>query len=154
MRASAINRGTIVPLHMRVDLPNWIAPLKRYLMVGALTTIVSFTIIFLLMQFLAVNVYMANAIGYAAGVVIGFVLNRHWTFSSNDRWLPSFCRWLFILAIAYTANLATVWVFIDSLGLNRYASQFAGLPVYLVVGFAGSRMFAFPTDAPAIARTE
>jgi putative flippase GtrA len=85
----------------------------------------------------------ANVIGYCAGVICSFVLNRRWTFASQAAWLPELARFLLVLGIAYAANIATVLSLIHQFGTNRYLAQALGTIPYTAIGYVGSRLFAF-----------
>jgi putative flippase GtrA len=76
-------------------------------------------------------------------VACSFALNRRWTFASRGAWFPELLRFLLVVSIAYTANLATVLVATQLLGLNRYLAQALGILPYTAIGYVGSRAFAF-----------
>ena len=65
---------------------------------------------------------------------------------------PAFIRFLVIVLLAYAANLATVLIAADVLGWNRYVAQGLGVVPYVVVGYVGSRLFAFRSPARQSAR--
>jgi glycosyltransferase involved in cell wall biosynthesis len=88
----------------------------------------------------------ANAFGYTVGILLGFLLNKRWTFRSEGRMVPSFLRYLFVLAVAYAANLATVILIGEHFNINPYLDQALGIVPYTAIGFLGSRYFAFPVS--------
>lgn len=119
-----------------------IAPLIRYLTVGIANTAFSLTLIYCCMS-LGVDIYESNAVGYAAGIVLSFFLNRRWTFRHSGSIGSSFVRWLIVLAAAYTANLAAVHVAFSRFYMDPFVSQLFGIPPYVLLGYFGSRFFAF-----------
>jgi polyisoprenyl-phosphate glycosyltransferase len=117
--------------------------LIRYLLVGVVNTLVGLGIIYLAMYFLHMDLASSNALGYAIGIMVSFVLNKKWTFDSQDHLVYSFLRYLLVLAVAYMANLATVLFANSHFDLNPYLSQALGIVPYTTIGFLGSRYFAF-----------
>ena len=120
--------------------------LIRFLIVGVANTLVGLGTIYLAMYFLRLEIVQANALGYSVGILLGFALNKAWTFSSNDHIIYSFLRYLVVLAVAYIANLATVLFSNSHFGLNPYIAQALGIIPYTAIGFLGSRYFAFRTQ--------
>ncbi len=118
--------------------------LFRFLLVGIGNTLVGLSCIYFAMYFLHFELVKANAFGYAAGIMLGFVLNKTWTFNNNSHVIYSFIRYLVVLAVAFFANLKTV-LYVDAhFSLNPYLVQVAGIVPYTIIGFLGSRFFAFP----------
>lgn len=114
----------------------------RYLLVGVVNTAVGLSIIFALMH-LGVADVAANAVGYAIGLGVSFVLNGRWTFGAATLDAGRLLRFLLVVGVAYLANLAALVVVRDALGWGSHVGQLAGAAAYTAVGFAGSRRFAF-----------
>lgn len=118
----------------------------RFLLVGVANTLVGLSVIYFAMYFLGLGIVHANAFGYSVGILLGFALNKTWTFRSRDYIVSSFFRYLLVLAVAYVANLATVLFANSHFDLNPYLTQALGIFPYTVIGFLGSRYFAFRTQ--------
>lgn len=114
----------------------------RYLMVGVVNTAVGLSIIFALMH-AGVADLAANAIGYAVGLCVSFVLNGRWTFGATALDVGRLLRFLLVVGVAYFANLAALVVARDALDWGSHVGQLAGAVTYTAVGFIGSRWFAF-----------
>jgi putative flippase GtrA len=115
----------------------------RYLIVGGINTAVGLGVIYACMAIFGLNNVRSNLIGYTVGVLVSFVLNRSWTFAHGGAMLPALARFLAVLIVAYLANLATVVLLADEAGVDRFIAQAAGVPPYTLVGYLGSRFFAF-----------
>ena len=59
--------------------------LLRFLTVGVANTAIGLSSIFAAMRFLDMSEAAANALGYAIGVTLSFVVNRAWTFGDGAR---------------------------------------------------------------------
>ncbi len=117
--------------------------LGRFSIVGIVNSLLGLLVIFSA-KLLGAGDVSANALGYAVGIVVSFTLNRHWTFGARGGAGDAFLRFLLTVAAAYAANLCTVLLLIEGLGVNAYAAQACGVPVYTLCVYAGCRFFVFP----------
>lgn len=117
----------------------------RYALVGLVNTVVGLGVIYGAMYFLGFADIPANALGYMVGVIVSFLLNRQWTFRDTGPIGSALVRFLAVLLVAYFANLGTVLALVELAAVNRYLAQAAGVLPYVVVGYLGSRYFAFRT---------
>jgi putative flippase GtrA len=115
----------------------------RFSAVGVGNTLLGLTLIFALMRFGGVQYIAANAVGYAVGTVVSFVLNRSWTFYHKGRVLSSAVRWGLVIAIAYAANVFIVILSHEYFGIDRYISQGLGVFAYTCLSYLGARFYAF-----------
>ena len=126
------------------------AQLVRFLLVGAANTVVGLSFIFISMWLFRIDYRLANALGYAIGFGVSFLLNRTWTFRYRGRWSGSFARWLVVGAFGYGLNFLTVVFLHQSFGIGSYFVQVAGVFVYTIVAFLGARFFAFRDRRPQL----
>lgn len=115
----------------------------RFLTVGVVNTLFGFSVIFGLMFFLELNPAASNLVGYACGFVLGYFLNKSWSFESYDTKNKGFLRYVTVMLIAYLSNVGSVYFGIIFLGINSYAAQIAGMFVYTSVSFLGCKLFVF-----------
>lgn len=81
----------------------------KYLIVGAMNTLVTLAVIFVLKSLADINPYVANAAGYAAGLVNSFLWNRGWVFHSSGKKLHEAVRFSIGFAACYMLQFACVW---------------------------------------------
>jgi putative flippase GtrA len=117
--------------------------LGRFAIVGLANTVLGLAIIFACKALLGMPDALANFVGYATALLLGFSLNRRWTFAYDGSSATAFIRYLLVLACAYAANLATVVASISLLGIDSYLAQAAGIAPYTLTNYLGSRLFAF-----------
>jgi putative flippase GtrA len=117
--------------------------LSRFLFVGIANTLVGLAVIFAAKALAGAGDLAANASGYAVGLVLSFTLNRNWTFRDRGRLSPAALRFLLAFALAYLANLATVFGLRDLAGVDSYVAQAAGVIPYTALFFVASRVFVF-----------
>jgi putative flippase GtrA len=114
----------------------------KFVMVGALNTIVGLAVIYAA-KWMGVDDAPANAMGYAVGLCVSFVLNKSWTFAYGGPAAPAFAKFLVVIGIAYLLNLATVLGAIRVLHVNGYLAQALGIVPYTLCTYFASRDFAF-----------
>ncbi|HYW75707.1 MAG TPA: GtrA family protein [Gammaproteobacteria bacterium] len=116
----------------------------KFLLVGAVNTLIGLSTIYLLKFYFSVDDAPANAIGYMVGIVVSFSLNKKITFHHKGEILKSFFRFISVLGVAYLANLSVVELAIEVCSINSYLSQALGIVPYTLIGYLGSRLIAFP----------
>ena len=120
----------------------------RFGAVGAVSTIVGVCTIWIL-EIAGAGHLTANAGGYCIGLTFSFVLNRNWTFTRAGSLVRSAVQFLLVFLVAYSANIAAVFLFMRGFSVNTYLAQLSGMPIYTILFYLGSRHFAFgPSAAP------
>ncbi len=56
----------------------------KFCLVGGLGVVVDFGITYLAKEFLKLNKYVANSLGFICAATSNYILNRTWTFGSSD----------------------------------------------------------------------
>jgi putative flippase GtrA len=115
----------------------------RYLVVGGGNTVFGLLIIYLLKWIGGFGDVIANMIGYTCGIVASFAFNATWTFAYKGSILPALVKFVIVLLVAYLSNLIAVVTAISVFDVNAYVAQGLGIVPYTVVGYLGSRFFAF-----------
>jgi putative flippase GtrA len=115
--------------------------LMRYGLVGVANTFVGLGVILILQMLAGLDPYSANAGGYAVGLATSFLLNRAWTFRVSDRPADRLLRFMLAFAISYTANLGTLALLINPVGM--VAAQAVAVVVYSTIFFVFCRVYVF-----------
>lgn len=118
-------------------------PLGRFLGVGAANTLIGLGVIYACKRLLGFGDVLANVSGYAAGLTIGFLLNRRWTFGHTGNVRVAALRFLAVFGVAYSVNLLCVLLAIRAAGIDDYVSQAIGILPYTAIFYLGSRLYAF-----------
>jgi putative flippase GtrA len=111
-----------------------------YNIVGIANTLVGFSIIFLLM-FAGVGATLSNAIGYAIGSILSYILNKKYTFKSTSNSKMQAVKFFMVLGVSYLLNFVTLqWL----LGfLNPYIAQLFSAVVYTLSSFLLAKFIVF-----------
>lgn len=121
-----------------------------YAVTGLINTMVGLGVIFAGLALFGLPALAANAIGYAAGFAVSFVLNGKLTFRQQRLSGAMLGRFLLVCGVAYAANAVCVAALAAQ---DKYLAQLAGMAVYTVLGFLLSRAFVF-TGMPPAARPD
>ena len=120
----------------------------KFLLVGVGNTLLSLVLMFLLE---GLGYWPSTAIAYAAGAVMSFFLNRHFTFRSQETLLRSSVKFAINVAVCYVVAYALAqpiagWV-LGNTGLSllwqERLTKLGGMALYTVLNYFGQRFFAF-----------
>ncbi|GAA5542598.1 GtrA family protein [Ochrobactrum soli] len=120
---------------------NVIIQFGRFGLVGLLNTFITLIVIAVL-TWLGASPFVANAIGYGAGLVNSYFGNMKWTFKSDTSWRRTI-RFLVAFGICYAVN---VYILHLSLPLAQYqvlTPQLIAMASYTVLFFILSRAWVF-----------
>lgn len=116
--------------------------LVRFVAVGAVATVVHYTILIALVELGGAAPVLSTTAGYAAGTVVSYILNRRYTFKSNAPHLASFPKFVALNAVGMLLNGAIVAALI-SFGVWYLLAQVIATGLVLIWNFLGARFFAF-----------
>ncbi|WP_062204495.1 GtrA family protein [Aureimonas sp. AU12] len=120
--------------------------LIRYGFVGVLNTAITAAVI-LALTFLGFDLLLANALGFAAGLLNSFLLNRRLTFRAGASSTRTKLSFLVGFALCYALNLSIVMA-LDGV-LHPAATQLAGMIVYNLSFFAWMKFRVFKVETHA-----
>lgn len=128
---------------MRSALPSDVSRLLRFGAVGLLNTALGYTLILAGLA-LGLGDILSNAAGYAAGLTLGFFLNRQWTFGRAGGFRPgAVTRYAITFVVAYGANLGVVIAAMSAGFIENPFVHLAGNCLYSIIFYLGSARFVF-----------
>jgi len=116
--------------------------LVRYLAVGASNTAVTLAAYALLVR-AGVPAVAASVVGFGAGAVNGYRLNRAWTFRTAPRGPRAGARYVAVLVAGLAINALGVAIAVDVAELPRLAGEIAALPLATATTFLLARSWVF-----------
>ena len=129
-----------------------LAPLlSRFALAGAANTALGLLVIAGLDLGLGLNPHVANAAGYAAGLLLSFQLNKRFVFRAAKPAAFAGPRFLVAAGGAFALNQAALAAALFLLGsgdLARLAAQGAGVATYTVTLFLACRLWVFADRTP------
>lgn len=83
-----------------------------------------------------------GGIGFAAGAINGYLLNRRWTFGSPDSWRTRI-RYVVVQLGGLFGSAGLLWVFVSSLSIGRVAAYGVVIPVITIATFLVNRNWTY-----------
>ena len=116
----------------------------RFAVVGVGNTLVDLGVFTLLAQVLEVNVYLAQVLGYSAGTLNSYILNRSWTFRTGSRFFsPTLVRFLALNLAMLLFSTGVLSLALNLGGFPKLAVKVTATGVTMVVNFLISRLWVF-----------
>jgi putative flippase GtrA len=122
--------------------------------VGVSNTLLTFLIYTLLLKVFGVWYLLASAIGFAAGAVNGFLLNRRWTFRGHVGDARTPLRWAVVQTGGLGLNEALLFLWVAAVGLDKLVGQAFAIAVVTTVTFLVNRAWTFRMHTDQLARLE
>ncbi len=119
----------------------------KFCITGGLNTLVDFCVFFIL-SYIGVNIYIAQGIGYSAGIANSFIINRRWTFKQKgDVHWAELVRFIILNLASLVLSIGLMYVFSDLLGLKELYAKLFTTAFTVVVNFIGSNFWVFKKSA-------
>jgi putative flippase GtrA len=105
----------------------------------------------LLLKVFGVWYLAASAIGFVAGAVNGFLLNRRWTFRGHvgDALTP--VRWAIVQGCGLALNEGLLYLWVARIGVDKLVGQALAIAVVTTLTFLANRAWTFRMPAPVAA---
>ena len=144
--------------------------LIKFAVVGCVNVVVSFIVFYLcyrqwslasqLLEFMGskgevikhilvnVNIYpvdaaFANTIGYIAGMVNSFILNKHWTFEAKGNTTRQIHRFFILNIFGLILSTILIFVFVDVLDISYLVVWPLTIGLVMILNFAGNKYWTF-----------
>lgn len=116
----------------------------KFSMVGFSGVFVDFGITFICKEFLKIQKYISNAIGFTTAAMTNYFLNRMWTFHSHNPNIGlEFTRFFLIALIGLGINLLIIWTMTGKFRVNFYISKLAATLLVTIWNFLINAYFTF-----------
>ncbi|WP_407645038.1 GtrA family protein [Diaphorobacter caeni] len=98
------------------------------------------------MYYLKWSPVLSNLTGYIFGLVLGYILNKNWTFKSKESSYSEMLRYAVVIVTSYIANVGLVYLSTTHLQLSPYLAQPLGMVTYTGLTFIGCKIFVFKSS--------
>ena len=119
----------------------------RFGIVGFCGMIVDFGLTYLFKEILRVNKFVANSIGFTCAASVNYLLNRTWTFHSNNPEIRiEYTKFFVVSLIGLGVNNAILWFFNQKKGYHFYFSKLLAISITLAWNFTANYLYTFTTS--------
>ncbi len=85
----------------------------------------------------------ANLLGYLAGTLLSFALNRVLTFGMRDRVAQRLAMFLGVATVGFGASAIMLWLLVQQVGVDARIAKLLTLPMVVVLQFTLNRRLTF-----------
>ena len=123
---------------------SFILKMIKFGLVGLVGMMIDFGITWLCKEKLKWNKYVDNGCGFTMAVISNYIINRHWTFTSNNPlWLKEFLIFLAVSLIGLLLNTTFLYFFHHKKDKNFYIAKFMAILVVFIWNFLANYFFNF-----------
>ena len=117
--------------------------LIKFSAVGALGTLVHYSVLVFLVQLLSVNVLVASSTGAIVGALVNYFLNYKWTFNSNKRHSEAMAKFFAVAAVGFVMNGLFMALFTEALAMHYLIAQVMTTGIVLFWNFLANHYWTF-----------
>lgn len=85
----------------------------------------------------------ANALGYLAGTLMSFSLNRIVTFDIRDQIMRRLAIFISIAALGFATSALLLWLLVELFNLNAHVAKLVTLPMVVILQYSLNRCITF-----------
>ncbi|WP_407673296.1 GtrA family protein [Ochrobactrum chromiisoli] len=122
-----------------------ISQLAKYGLVGIVNTIITFVAVAILSAF-GLDPYLSNAIGFAAGLLNSYFLNKTFTFKGAPHGSVEAIKFLSAFLIAYMINIGVLHFLLKLATENIILCQLIAMSTYNIAFFVLMKSWVFARE--------
>jgi len=118
----------------------------KFGIVGVSGVVVDFGITWICKEKIRLNQYVANSTGFMCAVCSNYILNRWWTFHSQDPAIVmQFGKFLLVALVGLALNNGIIYVLNERNNMKFYPAKLVATGVVMLWNFGANYMFTFHT---------
>jgi len=132
-------------LLMNIELSReFLLKFLKFGVVGFSGVFVNFGVTYVCKEWLRLNKYLSNIIGFIFAATTNYILNRWWTFqSTNPQIGTEYAKYFIISLVGLGIDTLTVWLLNGKLKWNFYLSKVFAVVASMLWNFFGNLLFTF-----------
>jgi putative flippase GtrA len=120
-----------------------IAKLFRFGVVGVLTALLQFSLLFLGVEILQVNSTLASCLAYVIVVIFNYLMHYSWTFQGEAPHGRTLRRYLLMVACGFLLNAVFMYVGTGLMSINYLLVQSLAMAIVILWNFVVSNLWVF-----------
>ena len=114
----------------------------RFCLIGTISTAVNYGLYYALCEWTAAHYLLASAIGFLAGTLISYYLNKLWTFRVAEKTVKYLYKFLSVYICSLFAGLLCLRLLVGA-GINEKLAGLLIIAVTTAINFLGSKFWIF-----------
>jgi putative flippase GtrA len=116
----------------------------KFCLVGSSGMVIDFGTTWLLKEKVKINKYIANSIGFVLAATSNYILNRFWTFhSDNNQFVTEYISFILISIAGLAINNFVVFILTEKMKLNFYLSKLVSIGIVTLWNFSMNYLITF-----------
>jgi len=116
----------------------------KFIVTGIISTLANYSIFYLLLDFLRVNYLISSASGFLFGMIIGYFLNRNWSFQIQKKTnIEEIMKYFFVYVFSLIISLIFLKIMVDIVKINIKLANFFALILTTCTNFIGIKIIVF-----------
>ena len=127
-------------------MKNFLLQKKQFLLyciIGLSGTLLDFSVFSLIRKAKLLDYQAANAISYASGTLLSFILNARFNFRVTDKIPLRLVCFFGVALLGYSVSAGLLYEFVGVYGFNEYLSKAATLVVVVILQYNLNRRISF-----------
>jgi putative flippase GtrA len=117
-----------------------------YLISGVTATTVHYVLLIYLVEIYSSNIIIASSVGFLAGAITGFTLNKQFVFCDNAAGKTAGFKYLIMAIISAGINMLLLWIFTKFMHLHYLFSQIIATTSIVLCNFTCCKIWIFNKD--------
>ncbi len=131
-------------LYIQLVYENLFIKFVKFGLVGFSGLFVDFGLTYLFKEWIGIQKYIANAIGFMTAASSNYILNRIWTFQSeNPNIAFEYTEFIIISTIGLAINTFILWLLVSRWNMNFYLSKVFAIAVATLWNFFANLLVTF-----------
>jgi putative flippase GtrA len=114
-----------------------------YCLIGASGATLDFLVYSAIVKWGGGHYQIANAIGYASGTALSFILNSRFNFKTSDWMLLRLACFFGVATLGWSASASLLQITVGSFGWNKYLAKLMTIFVTVLLQYNLNRLLSF-----------
>ena len=115
----------------------------KFCVVGLGSTILSYTIFFLLYSIVSIHYIVASLIGYVSGLAFGYFLNKLWTFGVKKNSVALALKYITVYIFSLCLSIVILYIMVDYAKIDPLISNVFVIMISTLTNFFGVKIIVF-----------
>jgi putative flippase GtrA len=129
---------------MNNGLKNFIYKGYKFGIVGILSTIINYGVFAFLFKIISVHYIFSSVSGYLLGLLLGYLLNKNWTFVVEvDKSKSYIVSYVFVYFISLISSQLLLFTLVETFIINPLYANIFSIALSTLMNFLGTNFFVF-----------